>query len=969
MNKVFWQRLINRRRPDLGAVLVITAVFLLFFAPVLFTGKVFVTNDSFIYSYPLRSVAWDQIRHRSLPLWTPALMSGYPLLSMAQLGLGYPLTWGYLFLPGYLAEELYVLAPFLLGPIFMFAWIRELDRSRLAALFAALAFGYGGMMFSPIAHNGMLTNALMWTPLVLLAIERARTRPFSRSLFWTTVAYSMAVLTGIGQGIASLTIVILAYALFIGVAARSLPDSGAGVGEKSWTRWRPLGVALGAVVIGAGIASFQILETMQAQRLSIRSDLPYEIFSQGSFAPQVALKSLLAPLYFQTDVTVYIVPLAVLLAAGALTTLVRGPQRDLKILFWLIIAVWGWLWMLGPSTPFYAYVYLLPVLNKFRVPSRHTFEWTFAVATMSAYGWDALRNRLASKTRNIVARVENLRFLTSLLLLTGAVVVAWLWWQSTLTVTAPVDSDPQILRRFLYWKLLFTVLILVASWQGWRLLSSSRRTVVLVVAIVIACLVEPATAASYWWWPKAKTPDRFNTEAIATRFLKDKNPQGDRVYAHTSIWAEEYLAAPRIDPPNVSALRGLREVGGYEPLLLERYSRALGNITIDGVYPRPGYTFDDKMFASESHVLDLLNTRFSVGYTSLATVPDSLIEKDGVQFFVYENYFVVKPGERKTLSGANTECDTLALVTALGHSAATPQGTTIAMLRFHGADGRIIERPLQAGVDSAEWAIENPDIAGSVQHQKAPVFDSHPSGDGPFQAYRYWSQTRLNERMRLDHVELVNTSDIAELQVWKASLYDSTTRRSYPLPHYDEKKWHTIYDADKVLIIENQRALPRVWLVVEAEAVDAEEALRRIRGEGEKPFDPKRTALLEVLPEQLPSLSGGMIPSSARAQIVGESPGHLSIETTADTQTILVVSQINYPGWKATVDGASVPLYAANFMLPATIVPAGNHKVELRYAAPGARKGALISALSLLVTLGLGIHSRRKPVRSDSISE
>ena len=44
------------------------------------------------------------IRHGQLPLWTPLLLSGYPLLSMAQVGLGYPGTWGYLFLPGYLVK-------------------------------------------------------------------------------------------------------------------------------------------------------------------------------------------------------------------------------------------------------------------------------------------------------------------------------------------------------------------------------------------------------------------------------------------------------------------------------------------------------------------------------------------------------------------------------------------------------------------------------------------------------------------------------------------------------------------------------------------------------------------------------------------------------------------------------------------------------------------------------------------------
>src|SRR6266567_2799082 len=73
------------RRYDLGAFSVLTLFFLIFFQPALFHGKFFVTSDAFIYSYPLRTLVWDQLRRGKLPLWTPHIMSGYPLLSMAQI--------------------------------------------------------------------------------------------------------------------------------------------------------------------------------------------------------------------------------------------------------------------------------------------------------------------------------------------------------------------------------------------------------------------------------------------------------------------------------------------------------------------------------------------------------------------------------------------------------------------------------------------------------------------------------------------------------------------------------------------------------------------------------------------------------------------------------------------------------------------------------------------------------------------
>jgi hypothetical protein len=158
------------RRFDLGAFAVIVSFFAAFFWRALFTGKFFVTSDAFIYSYPLRTLVWQQLREGKLPLWTPQIMSGYPLLSMAQIGIGYPLTWFYLFLPGRFAEAIYDLAPYLLFPIFIYCYLREVGRSRLGAILAGLAFGYGGFLISPVAYNGLLGNALIWLPLMLIAL-------------------------------------------------------------------------------------------------------------------------------------------------------------------------------------------------------------------------------------------------------------------------------------------------------------------------------------------------------------------------------------------------------------------------------------------------------------------------------------------------------------------------------------------------------------------------------------------------------------------------------------------------------------------------------------------------------------------------------------------------------------------------------------------------------------------------------
>jgi hypothetical protein len=171
----FWRRWWGVRRADAAAMLAVAGFLVLFFGWGIFRGGSFIGGDVFFYTYPLRATAWEMIRGGQLPLWTPHVLSGFPLLAMAQLGLGYPLTWGHLFLPARHAEMIYILAPFLLAPIFTYAYLREVGRSRLGALLGGLSFGYGGLMTNTYGMNAIPTNALMWLPLLLIACERART--------------------------------------------------------------------------------------------------------------------------------------------------------------------------------------------------------------------------------------------------------------------------------------------------------------------------------------------------------------------------------------------------------------------------------------------------------------------------------------------------------------------------------------------------------------------------------------------------------------------------------------------------------------------------------------------------------------------------------------------------------------------------------------------------------------------------
>jgi hypothetical protein len=816
------------------AVVVTFAFFACFFGWIIFDGKFIVGGDAFIETHPLRTVFWGAVARGELQLWTPHIFSGYPLLAVAQLAVGYPLTWGYLFLPSHVAEELYVLAPFLLAPLFTYAYAREINLSRTASLFAGLSFAYGGMMTIANGVIGLPTNGLMWLPLVLVALERARRGGdsddggggFLRPLIYATLAFSMSVLNGHGQSFVYVGALAAAYAAFLSFAVRAgeearPPDGHSPPSPPSprWrlTRLRPLAVCLGVFALSAGVAAFQILETMRAVRRSVRSALSYETFAEGSFTFRQAALSFAAPLYNFIDVTAYISPLAFLLAVLAVALAARGTRRglwrdesDARVYFWLGVALVSFVLMLGSNTPLYRVAYYVPLLNKFRVPSRHAFEWTFALSILGAYGWDGAARLLAAHKPG---RGRAACFVAVALAL-AATLVGVYWFRSA-APTADTQGMTKLTTlaesHYLVLKAAFTALVLLLFWQAWRMAGESRRAAALLCVVLLASFVEPYILVNRWWSHFVKPGARFARVAPVTNYLRQFPPAEGRVYTRFSLYLDEFLRDAPFDAQNRTALYGLHNVAGYDPLILERYSRALGNVNFDGVRAHTGSPDNPSLLSDRSHVLDLLNTRRLVTFTNFATV-------------------------------ANRPPDSIAA----------------------------------------------PDVLASGR----------------------WTVARVE---------------------------------------------------GNVAVLDNARALPRAWLAAEAEAVDGEEALRRIRGDDNaRAFDPRRTALLEVVPAELPALDGGELGAGSGATVVSYAADRIAIETRADKPSVLVVSEIFYPGWEATVDGRAVPVRLTDYLLRGVYVEAGSHRVEMRYRSPALRYGALISLFTLLLLALLGAFSVRR---------
>jgi len=152
--------------------------------------------------------------------------------------------------------------------------------------------------------------------------------------------------------------------------------------------------------------------------------------------------------------------------------------------------------------------------------------------------------------------------------------------------------------------------------------------------------------------------------------------------------------------------------------------------------------------------------------------------------------------------------------------------------------------------------------------------------------------------------------------------------------------WPVFTEAPQVDVHLNTNALPRVWLVYDTVPVSSiEEANAIVFAED---FAPALSATVEHGPD-LDGLGQGTLEVLA----YGANRAEVLVRTTE--QALLVLSDIHYPGWRATVDGRPAELLKADAIFRGVVVPPGEHRVAMRYAPASWRMGLGLATAATLV--------------------
>lgn len=937
---------------DLLIAILLVILPLIYFYPAL-TGEVALAQgDGWTQNLGVRVLIGRMIGSGQLPLWNPFIFAGTPLLASIYPGALYPPNWLFaIFSPG-VAMNLVVITTWHLALIGTYLFGRKLGMSRTGALVAGVAFTFGGYMIAHMGHTSRIAAAV-WLPWILLAIENLRHR---FSWMWVALGSAFIALQQFaGEPQMTFYTVLLGGAYWLFTFLLKPSQSG-----------RLSFIAGSAVmaVCGTLLSMMQLLPQRELLQQGERANISYEYFSAYSLPPRQVLTFFFPyffggaakPPYIVTwwgawtidETCGYVGLMTLLLALAALI----GRRRESEVWFWAAMAGAALFLAVGAYLPFgiWEYFHRIPVFNLFRASARHMFEFTFCLGTLAGFGTTWLMNVGIERAKK-VALIATIAL--GAVMVTGAAI--YLFSGSRLVAEIP---RPQVAGSITNPEVLFPLLIalvtVAAVWFG--LLQRGQLGKSAFISILLLDLM--VFGHFFNWRVTTFSINEKVADSPPVAFIKsrEKDLASFRIVSHSPRpFARNYEG---LDYPNVSIARGLQSVNGYDALRLVRMTAVAGDMTLDGLIT------DQSAFGTEHRGLDLLNVKYLLRERPAELKPEEAFNSAGISFFKPPKDLQFKPGTRLVMPLGGLTATEIALVSNMANSTPLPDGTPVLRIRLLASDGRTIEREVQVGRDTAEWAYDRPDVRAAIKHRRPQVAESLPA-EG-FEGHRYLGRLPF-ERSRLEQIDMEYLLPDALLAVMRVSFYDAETGKSYPIDPVNESqsRWKKLETFGEVSVYENLTRLPRAWFVRRAAVELSRDILPIIRTGKMKdgsPFDPADTALLEredfgERPVELPAIGD---PSGAKVEITKYEPQRIEILTNNPQPGFLVLSEIYYRGWDARVDNEPVPVERVNYTLRGIAVPKGEHRIEFFFRAPSFRTGAVYSLIGMIILVVGGVIKSRK---------
>ncbi|MBC6936117.1 MAG: hypothetical protein DWB42_09785 [Chloroflexi bacterium] len=893
------------RRIRLLTTLILLLLPLVFFYKLVFTGMILARGDVYAYFYPYWQARNAALSSGTLPLWSPELFMGVPLLANSQVGTFYPPNWPLVPFdpPTGVAISLLAHITWALAGAYLLAR-RTVRLERVPALLAAAIFALGGYMGAKVENINQL-QALAWMPWLFALFDAAVGQGAARC--WAlllAVGLALQTLAGHPQ-----TVFIMVVGLAVYGAVASFTSSAR---RASWrTRLRP---ALVLAAAGGGallLASPQIIPMLELMGGSNRS---------GGLNPQQAMAFSLNPfvigrgllpsydgLLFGEYVAytgVIGLGLAILGIFNRIST--ERPEKIYR-LPWIVLAVAGFGLALGLYNPLYWTLANLPGFSFFRVPARWLALFALAAAMLAGIGLQTL-----------TAAPPRRRFMVLIV-----AIVAGLGAASRLTEQMAVDVIGPALpteKTVIGWTIALTVLLAALT---------MRRASLRIAFLGAAALLELFLASRVLAYNEVVPPDTFHAQRFTISQLRayaDRQTPPGRVLSISGLLFDpgdrdsliaRYLEAGMSDlairialvdtkmretlAANLPLVWGVPSVDGFDGGLLPtgwytQFTSLLlppGELrTIDGrlreILAKPecrGACIPDARWLNLTHTRYLITDKvYDLWHEDVA----------------YDTQFEIalQPGETTAIRAVPAfEADALNVL----YTCPAADCRALAAI-FYDAEGEV------AMLTAAGESVE----VGGFRLARLAL----PPDDA----------ARAPARITLRAGETPVTVTAATLVDTRTGAFTSLTLGS----------WRRALSSD-IKLYENLDTLPRAFVVHQALFVPdtwtgSEDALNLMR---DPAFDPARTVIIAGGDDSAAPAAEPAEVLPANASIETYTPTHIEITANTDTGGWLVLTDAYFPGWQAQINGQAAPVYRADVMFRAVRLPAGKSRVVFTFIPTG----------------------------------
>jgi hypothetical protein len=388
------------RRPHFAALGVVSLFVAVLALPML-GGRWLAAPEGDQYTSGYAFDAWEANEWRAtgrIPLWNPMIMSGLPYIAVVTHGdVLYPTALLRRFLPVDVVMNFAFVLHYILAGFLTYLFLRRLGTSWAGAVTGGVAYQLSGIMISLVhpGHEGKLFVSTM-LPLAFLALLAALRDRRSWGYPLLAVAIALCLLSPHVQATYYLLIAAGLFALYLTFGEQSV--------DPLPIRLTRLGVALGAIIVGFGVAMPQILPFLEYIPHSPRAGgysvgyqagssfgVPWDHVPEFLIAGFTGETHVSAPSTYWGSNGLKLHSEYLGLSVIALALLGLGDRRR-RLVWWVAgIGLLFLLIALGGATPFYRLWWsVMPYVRKTRAPGMVFFVVALCTATFAALGVNRL---------------------------------------------------------------------------------------------------------------------------------------------------------------------------------------------------------------------------------------------------------------------------------------------------------------------------------------------------------------------------------------------------------------------------------------------------------------------------------------------------------------------------------------------------------------------------------------------------